>query len=320
MFNLRSVDLNLIPVFEAAYEERSLSRAAERLAMTQSAVSHALTRLRALLKDELFVRQARGVLPTPAADRVYAKLHRSLGLVREAVTDRRGFDPKSSERHFAIAIPHPLGPMIALQLRYRLAQIAPGIIVEASTRSRPIDLERALREGRTDAAVDWLPILGAQFNEAILFLDSLVAVARRGHPALRRPPSKQVLKDGAFVTLRPRVEGEHPLEGIREWQRLKLTCALEVSEILEIFMVASHSDLFGLILRSMEAIGRETFGLLALGWVPKAPSVPIRLIWHASRQDDPAHAFLRAQLGIVVKEVVQRGMKLLFSRRLPQAA
>jgi DNA-binding transcriptional LysR family regulator len=302
MLNLRSIDLNLIPVFEAAYEERSLSRAAERLAMTQSAVSHALTRLRVLFKDPLFVRHARGVLPTRTADRIYAKLHRSLALTREAVTDRRGFDPKTSERHFAIVIPHPLGPMIALQLLYRLAEIAPGIAVETSTRSRPIDLELALREGRADVAVDWLPIAGAQFREAILFQDKLVAVARRGHPAFRRPPSK----------------GDHPLEGVREWQRLKLRYALEVSEILEIFMVASHSDLFGLILRSMEAIGREDFGLRALGWAPKAPSVPIRLIWHASRGDDPAHAFLRTQVGIVVEEVVQRGLKLLFSRPLPQ--
>jgi len=307
MFNLRTVDLNLLPVFEAAYEERSLSRAAERLAMTQPAVSHALTRLRALFKDELFVRQARGVLPTPAADRVYDRLHRGLMLVREAVTDRRGFDPKSSERHFFIAIPHPLGPMMALRMHDRLAEIAPRVLVDASTRSRPIDLERALREGRVDAAVDWLPIGGAQFNESILFQDTLVAVARRGHPALRRAPSLQVLKDGAFVRLRSRVEGEHPLEGIRAWQRLKLSYALEVSEILEIFMVARHSDLFGLIPRSMEAVARDTFGLQALDWAPRSTPVPIRLLWHASRDDDPAHAFLRAQLALVVKEVVRRG-------------
>jgi DNA-binding transcriptional LysR family regulator len=307
MFNLRSVDLNLLPVFEAAYEERSLSRAAERLAMTQSAVSHALTRLRALLKDELFVRQARGVLPTPAADRVYERLHRSLMLVREAVTDRRGFDAKTSERHFFIAIPHPLGPMMALRLHDRLARIAPRIEVDTSTRSRPIDLERALREARIDAAVDWLPIAGAQFKESILFQDTLIAVARQGHPALRRPPSLRVLKESAFVSLRPRIEGEHPLEGIEAWRRLKLNYALEVSEILEIFMVVRHSDLFGLIPRSMEAVARQTFELRALGWTPSAPSVPIRLIWHASRDNDPAHAFLRAQLGLAVKEVVRRG-------------
>ena len=82
MLNLRSVDLNLLPVFEAAYEERSLSRAAERLAMTQPAVSHAMNRLRSLFKDELFVRQSRGVLPTPVADLVYANLRDALVSVR----------------------------------------------------------------------------------------------------------------------------------------------------------------------------------------------------------------------------------------------
>jgi LysR family transcriptional regulator, transcriptional activator for leuABCD operon len=307
VLNLRAVDLNLLPVLEAVYEERSLSRAAERLAMTQSAVSHAVARLRVLFRDELFVRQARGVLPTPAAADVYSRLRGALVLVREAVTDRRGFDPRTSERRFFVTIPHPLGPMIALRLQERLAKIAPGISVAASTRSRPVELVRALRDGRIDAALDWLPIGGEQFKEEVLFRDTLIAMARNGHPALRRPPSSHVLKAGAFVQLRPRVEGEHPLEGIREWQRLRLRTALEVSEILEIFMVVNHSDLFGLIPKSMEAVARETFGLRALGWAPKTASIPIRLIWHASRNDDPAHAFLRAELGRVAKAIVHRG-------------
>jgi len=85
VFNLRSVDLNLLPVFEAAYEERSLSRAATRLAMTQSAVSHALSRLRVVFRDELFVRQTRGVVATPVADLIYAKLRGALGSVRQSV-------------------------------------------------------------------------------------------------------------------------------------------------------------------------------------------------------------------------------------------
>ncbi len=68
MVNLRGVDLNLLPVFEAVYEQGSLSRAAERLAMTQPAVSHAMTRLRGTFKDELFIRRSRGVMPTPVAE------------------------------------------------------------------------------------------------------------------------------------------------------------------------------------------------------------------------------------------------------------
>lgn len=307
MFNIRSVDLNLLPVFEAVYEEQSLSRAAVRLAMTQSAVSHAVTRLRALFHDELFVRHSRGVVPTPTADRVYAKLRGALGSMREAVTEVRGFDPKTSARRFFLAIPHPLGPMIVLRLHERLATIAPKIDVAASTRSRPIDLDRALREGRVDAAIDWLEPRGDQFNTKVLFEDALVAVARDGHPALRRPVSLKVLREGKFVWLRPRIEGEHPVPAIREWKHLKLNVALEVSEILEIFMVVSQSDLFGLIPRSMEKVARKTLGLRALGVFTKTQTLPIKLIWHASRDADPAHAFLRKELGTTAAALVQRG-------------
>ena len=307
MFNIRRVDLNLLPVFEAVYEEQSLSRAAVRLAMTQSAVSHAVTRLRTLFRDELFVRQARGVLPTPTADSIYAKIRGGLGLMREAVSELQGFDPKTSTRRFFVAIPHPLGPMIALRLRERLAKIAPNIDVAASTRSRPIDLDRALREGRVDAAVDWLEPRGDQFNSTVLFDDALVLVAREGHPALRRPVSMKVLREGKFVSLRPRVEGEHPVPGIREWQQQNLDVALEVSEILEIFMVASQSDLFGVIPRSMEKVARNLFGLRALRGSARAAPVPIMLIWHASRDADPAHTFLRKELSAVATAIVQRG-------------
>jgi LysR family transcriptional regulator, transcriptional activator for leuABCD operon len=305
MLNLRGVDLNLLPVFEAVYEEQSLSRAAERLAMTQPAVSHALTRLRAVFRDELFVRRSTGVAATSAADQIYFRLRDALSMVRDSVTDRRAFDPATSERHFFITIPHPLGPMITLRLQNRFAKIAPNISVAASTRSRPIDLDRAVHEGRVDAVIDWLPVGGDEINELVVFEDALVPVAREGHPALLQPASKKTLRDGGFVRLRPRIEGVHPLEGFREWQRLKLNTVLEVSEILEILMVVSQSDLFGLIPRSMEKVALETVGIRPVGWAPKAPLIPIKLYWHASREADPAHAFLRTELATVSTELVQ---------------
>ena len=307
MLNLRSVDLNLLPVFEAAYEERNLSRAAERLAMTPSAVSHAVTRLRHVFNNELFVPQARGMLPTPGADRVYAKLRGALTSVRESVAEARGFEPKTSARRFFISIPHPLGPKIAVRLRERLAHAAPGIEVTFSTRSRPVELERGMREGRVDAAVDWLVPTGPKFREVTLFEDAVVAVARHGHPALRRPASIKTLKEGAFVTLRPRSEGENPVAGLQEWSRLNLNCTLEVSEVLEVLMVAAESDLFGLIPRSMLKIAHSLFGLRALQAGPKAVSVPVKLVWHESRDADPGHAFLRKQIALSSKDIVPKG-------------
>jgi DNA-binding transcriptional LysR family regulator len=179
MFNIRSVDLNLLPVFEAVYEEQNLSRAAVRLAMTQSAVSHALTRLRALFSDELFVRRSRGVAPTQRA-RTLCKAARRVGSMRETVAERRGFVARTSKRRYFLAIAHPLGPMIVLRLLERLATVAPNIGRAASTRSRPIELDRALRDGQIDAAIDWIEPEGDQFKSTVLFDDVLVAVAREG--------------------------------------------------------------------------------------------------------------------------------------------
>jgi DNA-binding transcriptional LysR family regulator len=147
-------------------------------------------------------------------------------------------------------------------------------------RSRPIELERGMREGRVDAALDWLVPESGPFHEVTLFEDAVVAVARAGHPALRRTRSISELKKGAFISLRPRVEGENPVAGIREWQRLDLDCVLEVSEILEVFMVVRESDLFGLVPRSMIRFAHDVFGLRLLRATPKKTSVPIKLVWH----------------------------------------
>jgi len=309
MLNLRGIDLNLLPVFEAAYEEPTLSRAAERLGMTQSAISHALARLREVFNDELFVRSGRGVVRTQTADDIYAKLHDALTTVRDSVTGSRGFDPKTSTRSFFVSVSHPLGPLIAVRLRKQLAQVAPGVKVGFTTRSRPVEVDKALREGSVDASLDWVPPPGGQFNEATLFEDALVAVARNGHPAQRRTRTIGDLKKGEFVSLRPRIAGESPVPGIQDWIRLKLNVALEVSEILEVFMVASQSDLFGLIPQSMLKLARDSLGLRALPVTVTTRTVPIKLFWSVSREADAGQLFVRKQLGVATQAVVGRGLQ-----------
>jgi len=306
MVNLRGVDLNLLPVFEAAYEERNLSRAARRLAMTQSAVSHALTRLRAVFRDDLFVRKTKGVEPTQVADLIYGRLRGALGAVRDAVRETRVFDPETSQRSFFIGISHPLGPLIAMRLRERLGRAAPNAAIAFSTRSRPLEMERGLREGWVDALIDWLPPGPGRHGELVLFEDSIVAVARTGHPALRRSLTLSELRKAPFVGLRPRIASEaHPVPGIGAWTRLKLNVVLEVSEFVEVLMVAAASDLFGLIPSSMTKFAGHRFELKALPCGPKV-SVPIKLIWPVARERDAAHQFLRNQVELATHDVVPR--------------
>jgi DNA-binding transcriptional LysR family regulator len=297
-FNLRALDLNLLPVFEAVYAEGSLSRAAGRLAMTQPAVSHALARLRATFRDELFVRHARGMTPTPAADALHARLADALSLVREAVAERRGFDPATSERRFAIALAHPLGPLLALELMASLAAAAPGVHLEFSTRSRPLELERAILEGRIDAAVDWMPAKTPGLAQELLFEDRFVAVARAGHPALRADRKwKDLVARRRFVTLRPRAEGrDHPVDAIRAFWNLDPVVALQVSEYLEVPVIASRSDLVGVMPRSVARQAQPLLGIKEIALAPAPKALPVRMLWRASREKDAALDFLRRKI------------------------
>lgn len=304
--NLRSVDLNLLPVFEAAYEERSLSRAAQRLAMTQPAVSHALQRLRLVFRDELFIRHSRGVLPTAAADAIYRRLRETLDTVRTVLNEASDFDPALSPRRFFLSIPHPLGPAIALRLLDRLSRGAPQFEVEFSTRSRPIDQEKNLREGLVDIAVDWLLPEDRNLNTEALFDDELVAIARDDHPVLAGALSIKTLHDASFVVLRRRTTDIERIPQYRRWLAMNLRHALEVSELLEILFVVSQSDLFGVMLKSMVTATRDAFHVRTLeipGWGPD--TIPVRMIWHPRRTTDPAHVFLREQLQSVTQEVLQ---------------
>ncbi|MDM0110797.1 LysR family transcriptional regulator [Variovorax sp. J22R133] len=309
MINLRSVDLNLLPIFEAVYEERNLSSAALRLAMSQPAVSNAVARLRSVFNDELFVRHGRGVFLTPTADAIYAKLHEALGTVRDSVSGARGFDPKTSTRSFFVSVPHPLGPMIALHLRAQLAVAAPGVEMSFSTRSRPVEQEQALLEGRFDATVDWLAPRRSRFNEIALFEDALVAVARQGHPAIRKARTEDELSAWEFVALRRRIEGESPVPALQDWSRLKLNTALEVSEFLEVLVIASQSDLVGVIPQSMLKLARDSFQLRALPAAVTARTIPIMLFWATNKTADPAQVFIRKHIELASRAVMGRNLR-----------
>lgn len=306
MINLRSVDLNLLPVFEAAYEERSLSRAAVRLAMTQPAVSHALARLRATFREELFIRHSRGMTPTPYADSVYERLGGALGVLRSAVGEGRAFDPRTSTRHFEICIPHPLGPVIALELLARLKAAAPGITVRFDTQSRPAELVPLLLNGRYDAALDWLPARHAQLAEAEVFSDHMTFVARTGHPILRRPDRRAAIKDWGLVRLRPRVEwATHPLAALRRDNVWNTSVALEVSEFLEVFLVVARSDLLGLVPGSLAGMASAQLKVKAFGAGLEKHAVAVNLVWRTAREDDPAHRFLREQLRAAARSALK---------------
>ncbi|HMG24360.1 MAG TPA: LysR family transcriptional regulator [Kofleriaceae bacterium] len=175
---LEHLDLNLLVTFEAVYRERNLTRAAKRLFVTQSAVSHGLARLRAQLGDPLFVRRASGVEPTPATVRLAPKVQEVLRLLRRALeTDE--FDPVRDLGRVRIAIHEELEPAVLPPLERRLRAAVPDVEIECVRVDR-ISLERDLGSSRLDLAVDAAQVAGPELRHASLAHDQYCVVSRRG--------------------------------------------------------------------------------------------------------------------------------------------
>ena len=293
MFNLRSLDLNLLTAFEAIYELGTVSGAADRLALSQSAASHALARLRDACKDDLFVRARQGLSPTPAAQEMYPAIKRSLDALRATLAEASGFDPGTSQRRFRISIPHPMGPFYSLALRAAVAAAAPSVEMTVDTVSRPIGLEESLRDGVVDLAIDWLPVQLDPFVNRKLFDDRLVLLARRDHPSVGVGLNMGALLKAEFVSIYHRRETDRAPMAIRELLELGIRETVHVSELLEIPTLVASSDLVGVFAASMGPLMEQCLGLQVLPLPLEAPSVPIYLIWHETRRHDAAHGWLR---------------------------
>jgi LysR family transcriptional regulator, transcriptional activator for leuABCD operon len=301
LFNLRSLDLNLLTVFEAICEIGTVSGAADHLALSQSATSHALSRLREVCKDDLFVRTRQGLSPTPVAKEMYPAIKQALDALRASLAEASGFDPAHSLRRFRISLPHPMGPFYALALRAATAAVAPSIVLTFDTVSRPVGLEDNLRDGVADIAIDWLPVTLDPFVNRKLFDEQMVLLARRDHPMVNGGITIEDLRKAQFVTLHRRREFENAPQTLRELSKLIIHEAVRVSELLEIPTVVASTDLLGLFPLSMGPLMEERLGLRVLPIPLELPPMPIYLIWHETRRHDAAHRWLRelvvAELG-----------------------
>jgi DNA-binding transcriptional LysR family regulator len=174
--NIYSVDLNLLKVFDAIYVERSVSRAAVRLGITQPSVSHGLTRLRALFGDPLFVRLHGGVEPTIAAGRIAPSIQQAMRALQVTLDEGSSFDPTSGRRTFLIHM-SDFGEAVFLPSLVREIQArAPGVRVE-TCQLGSVELTQALESGQIDFAIGYLPLLDELFQSEFLFDEEYVILA-----------------------------------------------------------------------------------------------------------------------------------------------
>jgi DNA-binding transcriptional LysR family regulator len=176
-----SLDLNLLRVFDALMEERSVTRAGARLHLTQSAISHALNRLRYMLADELFVRGADGMQPTARAAEIGPRLRQALHHMQLALAPA-AFDPKTTDRCFTIGATDYFSALLLPDITQRMRAAAP----HAELRVRSIDdldVVEELDAGRMDLLIGSFGRIPERFAQAPLYRDEMVWVLRADHPA-----------------------------------------------------------------------------------------------------------------------------------------
>jgi len=291
--NLRTVDLNLLTVFDAVYAERNLSRAAQRLAMTQPAVSNALSRFRALTRDRLFVRAARGVTPTPLADRLADPVRRALELVREGLEGVRAFDPRTSRRSFTLASAFGIEVLVGADILSWARRVAPGVTLRGVAVLARERLWPDLRDGIVDLAADFIPPRDGRFASERVMQAEAVVVARKGHPRIgsRLTLPRYLAEEHVVLTRSNPLDAR--LEGAEALLALERKVLLEVPSSLAIALVVSQSDLVGVVGRRLAEVLAPQLGLKILPMPIKLPLFPAYLVWHRSRDADPGHQWLR---------------------------
>ena len=188
--NWRAFDLNLLIVFDGVMQDRNVTRAAKRLGISLPAMSHALNRLRYLLKDDLFVRTPRGMLPTPRAEQLALPLRHALAEMQRALEPDR-FVPAKADRRFTLAIDNYAAVVLAAPLVAAVSAAAPSVQLDLRP-SGTFDVVDRLDTGDLDLAIGNVENAGERFGTAPLLEDRFVTVMRRKHPTARRTLSPKM--------------------------------------------------------------------------------------------------------------------------------
>jgi len=311
--NFRTLDLNLLRVFDAVMAEGSLTRAAGGLAMTQPAVSHALRRLREAVGKDLFVRVAHGVKPTPHAEALWPQVRAALGALRQALAPG-DFDPRRDAVQLRLAMADATAAMLAPALVAHIEREQALVnlrVLPLTTR----DPRRLVESGDAELAVGFFPELvttivaqgqDSHLHHARLYESRYVCVMRKQNPMAGRALTLDDYCDAHHLLVsfsgQPHGYVDQALAALGRQRRVVLT----VNQFFTAGRVVARSNLLTVLPEGfVEATGYADE--LVVRELPMAlQPVHVEMIWHLRHDGDPAHRWLRGLL----QEAAARGSNL----------
>jgi len=300
------IDLNLLRVLGVLMEERSVTRAGARLDLTQSAVSHALGRLRRALGDDLFQRNAQGLQPTPRALEIAPALHEAFGKLQSALAPIH-FDPATSERNVHVVADASACALLIPALAARLLANGPNAQLHVSGDS--LDLTQRLDAGEVDFVLGAVMTAPERFARERLRGDALVWIVRAGHPLAQGQPTLEAIMAAAHVvvgvpraaagpsavTLRPSWEDTGQLDTDLARLGLRRRVRVVTPDIYSALAIVMTSDMVALAPRRL-ALDWSRSGALRLVTSPSGLRTEATLLYRRDRLAEPPVAWMRSLL------------------------
>jgi DNA-binding transcriptional LysR family regulator len=319
--HLDNFDLNLLRVFEALMEERSATRAGSRLGLSQSAISHALNRLRYVLKDELFVRGPDGMQPTERAAEIAPRLRQGLLQLQLALAPSE-FVPACTDRRFTITCTEYAGAVILPAFIARLRAEAPN--ASLSILPSNLGVAETLRSGRADLAIGSFKRTPEWFAGELLMRETRVWVVGADSAAAQEELSLERLVALPHLVITATGEDEHAidgyvvdhglerlvtrtdaglLQGALAAKGLRRNVAVTTPHFLAALAAVSQSDIAALLPRRLATAFMGRYRLAMFEPPYASPSFEIMSLWHRENGDQPAIAWLRQLLREVAAEL-----------------
>lgn len=287
--HLKNIDLNLLLIFDCIYETESVTVAGERLGRTQSAVSHALERLRNLFDDPLFVRTSNRMRPTPRADQLARPIREALKNINDILVPPNLFDPEKVERSFVISMSDYCETVILPPLMRKLSQQAPHVTLEVLAPATS-DPQQGLESGAFDLIIGNKDLETGIYQQK-LFDDEFVCMVSQDNGRVGRQLTMEHYRALSHIIFAPSGRTDRLEKSLRK-QGIKRHVALQVPHILVIPQILRKTPYLVTLPRKLAEALDVTF-LRMMKPPMELPEIPVMQYWHEALNGDPAHQWLR---------------------------
>jgi DNA-binding transcriptional LysR family regulator len=302
MADLATLDLNLLRVFDAVARERHVTRAAQRLNLSQPAVSNALARLRAALGDELFLRRPGGVEPTELALSLAGPVAEVLDRLRDTLAAHAPFDPATTTRVFALALSEYAEAVLAPRLLERLGREAPGALLAIRHADRT-NWQALLEGGEAELAIAVLPEPPAIYTRIRLLPEAFLTLMRPGHPLAAGPLTEDRLIAFPHLLHSPNGSRDGALDAALAARGKRRRLGAVIAHLSAAPDILQRTEMVMTLSARLARRLAEAHGLVLRECPVEIRHTRLSMIFHRRFESEAGHAWLRRMILAVAREV-----------------